>query len=279
MPVWGTRQCASHVPHQRVKDTPQRAAHSMAWVLLGCHLGPSMLPFLGMGLLRRIWGHLLLTLPTARVVPVWERSFASGSGAGISVLVNADLQRRGCWWEMLGDLQLSSMSWHVVVIKSLPRRQCPWGCVPKGAEGTQGAVSILAPASRLCLGRAGNVVLELPALLHPGVCASWRGWRWLLLVPWPPQLVEVPSSCPLLCQATLSCPQLSQGHSVTWVMLSSFPSCWGSGACWAPPAPLWPQSPQTETGAGHSPQLCSLLLCSCLSPQPLTAPSEAAGPR
>lgn len=49
-----------------------------------------------------------------------------------------------------------------------------------------------------------------------------------------PELAEAPSRHPLLCQAMLSCPQLSQGHSVTWVMLSGFTSCW------APPAPLWP---------------------------------------
>lgn len=120
-----------------------------------------MLPFLGTGLLRRIWGRLLLALPATRVVPVWERSFASHSGVGISVLANVHLQHRGCWWEMLGDQQLSSTSWHVVVIKSLPRQQCPRGSVPKGAAEMQGAVSILAPASPLCLGRAGAARVAL----------------------------------------------------------------------------------------------------------------------
>lgn len=50
-----------------------------------------------------------------------------------------------------------------------------------------------------------------------------------------PQFVEAPSRHPLLCQAVLSCSQLSQGHGVTGVMLSGFTSCW------APPAPLWPR--------------------------------------
>lgn len=53
-------------------------------------------------------------------------------------------------------------------------------------------------------------------------------------------LAELPIRHPL-CQAMLSCPQLSQCHSATRVMLSGFTSCVGSGACWAPPAPLWPQ--------------------------------------
>ena len=105
---------------------------------------------------------------------------------------------------------------HVVIIKSHPEQQSLWGSVAKAAVGMQGAVSILALASPRCLGRTGYMGLVGEGAGAACVAVSWglgipEGMvvaAACVLAPW---LAGTPSRCPLLCQATLSCPQLSQG--------------------------------------------------------------------
>ena len=219
-------------------------------------------------------------------MPAWERSYASCSGVGISVPVRSHPSTGAGGGRCLESGGPGAHPGHVVIIKSLPGQQCLRALSQK-LPGCRGLCpSWLWPVpdvweeqgTRSCLEGAG------PACVAP----SWglgipEGRVVAVACALAPQLVEAPSRCPLLCQATLSCPQLSQGHSVTWVMLSGFTSCWGSGACWAPPAPLWPHCWGTgisgrDQGWPQPPSSAPLSYDAARHSQPLAAPSEAAGP-
>lgn len=158
------------------------------------------------------------------------------------------------------------------------------GLCSKVALGMKGTVSVLAlswlwPVPDIRVRGADRRGLELPVLLCPGVWASPRGWWWLLSMPWHPgwRKVGVPSNA----RPTLSCPQLSHGHSAAWVTLSSFTSCLGSGALDSSGTSVAPvlgngrlrQGP----GLAAAPQLCSPLLHCHLSPPAPCSPLGGCG--
>lgn len=80
-------------------------------------------------------------------MPGWERSFAAGSGVGISVPAGTQPRHRAGGETWLGAEELSSTFWLHDPIEIPFWAAAPAVSVPEAAVGTQGGVSILARAS------------------------------------------------------------------------------------------------------------------------------------